>query len=241
MERDDLGARKVDPYHLLFRGGQFYVLGARTSATRCASSACRASGQGRLRHEGRARLQAPQGLRPARVRQPRRLAVRRAIGTAEVWISDRIAWLVERHYGRFGSFAPAQDGVLFSTSYASARQLASWALSLGEHARVEGPAELVDVVAERVARLAELHEAEPLLAAAARVGAARAVPRRPRRGQRAPRGRHPPRALRAPGHARLDPHRGRPRGRAPARGGASASACRSPGPSCARTSTSSTS
>ena len=33
--------------------------------------------QGRLRHEGRARLQAPQGLRPARVRQPRRLAVRR--------------------------------------------------------------------------------------------------------------------------------------------------------------------
>ena len=33
--------------------------------------------QGGLRHEGRARLQAPQGLRPARVRQPRRLAVRR--------------------------------------------------------------------------------------------------------------------------------------------------------------------
>ena len=29
--------------------------------------------------------------------------------------------------------------MLFSTSYASARQLASWALSLGEHARVEGP------------------------------------------------------------------------------------------------------
>ena len=27
MERDELGARKVDPYHLLFRGGQFYVLG----------------------------------------------------------------------------------------------------------------------------------------------------------------------------------------------------------------------
>ena len=27
MERDELGARKVDPYHLLFRGGQFYLLG----------------------------------------------------------------------------------------------------------------------------------------------------------------------------------------------------------------------
>jgi proteasome accessory factor C len=27
MERDDVGTRKVNPYHLLFRGGQFYVLG----------------------------------------------------------------------------------------------------------------------------------------------------------------------------------------------------------------------
>ena len=79
MERDDLGARKVDPYHLLFRGGQFYVLGR--SHERDALRVFRLSRiqrQGRLRHEGRARLQAPQGLRPARVRQPRRLAVRRA-------------------------------------------------------------------------------------------------------------------------------------------------------------------
>ena len=43
MERDEVGARKVDPYHLLFQGGQFYLLGHATSATRCASSACRAS------------------------------------------------------------------------------------------------------------------------------------------------------------------------------------------------------
>ena len=27
MERDAIGARKVDPYHLLFQGGQFYLLG----------------------------------------------------------------------------------------------------------------------------------------------------------------------------------------------------------------------
>src|SRR5204862_130399 len=27
MERDEEGARKVDPYHLLFQGGQFYLLG----------------------------------------------------------------------------------------------------------------------------------------------------------------------------------------------------------------------
>ena len=27
MERDEVGARKVDTYHLLFQGGQFYLLG----------------------------------------------------------------------------------------------------------------------------------------------------------------------------------------------------------------------
>src|ERR1700683_2024665 len=27
MERDEVGARRVDPYHLLFQGGQFYLLG----------------------------------------------------------------------------------------------------------------------------------------------------------------------------------------------------------------------
>ena len=27
MERDEVGPRRVDPYHLLFQGGQFYLLG----------------------------------------------------------------------------------------------------------------------------------------------------------------------------------------------------------------------
>ena len=61
--------RKVDPYHLLFQGGQFYLLGR--SHERGALRVFRLSrirGQGRLRDEGRARLQAPAGLRPARVR-----------------------------------------------------------------------------------------------------------------------------------------------------------------------------
>ena len=167
MERDDLGARKVDPYHLLFRGGQFYVLGR--SHERDALRVFRLSRiQGKVAYATKAEhdFKRPKDFDPREYANRADWQYGEPIGTAEVWISERIAWLVERHYGRFGSFAPAQDGVLFSTSYASARQLACWALSLGEHARVEGPAELVDVVAERVARMAELHESEPLLAAA---------------------------------------------------------------------------
>jgi predicted DNA-binding transcriptional regulator YafY len=165
MERDELGARKVDPYHLLFRSGQFYLLGR--SHERDALRVFRLS---RIRGKVAYATKAEHDFKRPTDFDPRGYANRAdwqygdTIGTAEVWISDRIAWLVERHFGRFGEIAPAQDGVLFSTPYASARQLASWVLSLAEHARVEAPAELVDAVAERVALLAERHDSEPHLA-----------------------------------------------------------------------------
>jgi predicted DNA-binding transcriptional regulator YafY len=166
MERDELGARKVDPYHLLFRGGQFYLLGG--SHERGALRVFRLS---RMRGKVAYATKAEHDFKRPADFDPRGYADRAdwqygdAIGTAEVWISDRIAWLVERHFGRFGEIAPAQDGVQFTTAYASTRQLASWVLSLGEHARVESPPELVDAVAERVGLLAERHESEPQLAA----------------------------------------------------------------------------
>ena len=141
-------ARSI-PYHLLFRGGQFYLLGPLPRARRAARLPPVADPrQGRLRDEGRARLQAAHGLRPARVRQPRRRgSTATPIGTAEVWVSERIAWQVERHYGRFGEVAPGEDGGRSSPPPTPTRASSPrWVLSLGEHARVDGPAELVDEV-----------------------------------------------------------------------------------------------
>ena len=81
MERDEVGARKVDPYHLLFQGGQFYLLGyAHEREAIRVFRLSRIQRQGLLRHQGRARLQAPGRLRPARLRQPGRVAVRRGAG-----------------------------------------------------------------------------------------------------------------------------------------------------------------
>jgi proteasome accessory factor BC len=165
MERDELGARKVDPYHLLFRGGQFYLLGRAHER-----DALRVFRLSRIRGKVAYATKAEHDFKRPADFDPREYASRAewqygdAIASAEVWVSDRIAWQVERNYGRFGEIAPAEDGVLFTTAYANARQLASWVLSLGEHARVEGPPELVDTVAERVALLAERHENEPQLA-----------------------------------------------------------------------------
>jgi proteasome accessory factor C len=173
MERDDLGARKVDPYHLLFRGGQFYLLGR--SHERDALRVFRLS---RIRGKVAYATKAEHDFKRPADFDPREYASRAEwqygdpIATAEVWVSERIAWQVERNYGRFGEIAPANDGVLFTTPYANARQLASWVLSLGEHVRVEGPAELVDFVGERVALLAERHDNAPQIAAPVAAGAA---------------------------------------------------------------------
>src|SRR5215218_10019960 len=172
MERDEVGARKVDPYHLLFQGGQFYLLGR--SHERDALRVFRLS---RIRGKVSYATKAEHDFKRPTDFDPRQYANRAEwqygdqTTEATVWVSERIAWQVERHFGRFGTIEPAgpedrAGGVRFRTAYASARQLASWVLSLGEHASVVGPPELVEAVEERIALLAHRHEREPDLAPA---------------------------------------------------------------------------
>ncbi|MDX6730144.1 MAG: proteasome accessory factor [Baekduia sp.] len=169
MERDTVGARKVDPYHLLFQSGQFYLLGR--SHERDAIRVFRLS---RIRGKVAYATKAEHDFKRPTDFDPRGYATRadwqfgEAVGEAEVWISERIAWQVERHFGRFGSIRAADDDsgdMVFTTQYASVRQLASWALRLGEHVRILAPEELVREVAERVELLHERHTGELELAA----------------------------------------------------------------------------
>jgi proteasome accessory factor C len=170
MERDELGARRVDPYQLLYQGGQFYVVGR--SHERSAIRVFRLS---RIRGKvGYATKAEHDFQRPANF-DPRGYANRidwqfgESIGTAEVWIGERIAWQIERHFGRYGEMQPAGDGGhpgdrLFSTQYANSRQLIAWVLGLGENARIVGPPELVSELRDRVSLLIERHSGEPQMA-----------------------------------------------------------------------------
>jgi proteasome accessory factor C len=171
MERDEVGSRRVDPYQLLYQGGQFYVVGR--SHERSAIRVFRLS---RIRGKvGYATKAEHDFQRPANF-DPRAYANRidwqfgEAVGTAEVWVSQRIAWQIDRHFGRYGRIGPAGDEAdpgdrLFSTQYANARQLIAWALGLGENARLVGPPELVGEFRDRVSLLVERHTGEPQLAA----------------------------------------------------------------------------
>src|ERR1022692_3818973 len=179
MERDDVGPRRVDPYHLLFQGGQFYLLGY--SHERKAVRVFRLS---RIRGKVSYATKAEHDFhRPADF-DPRSYANRadwqlgEQQGVARILISERIAWQIERHFGRYGEVhdpseleeeeetvdlrALAEDGDrVFVTGYSNPRSLVSWVLGLGANARLLAPPELAAELCRRLELLRERHEEEP--------------------------------------------------------------------------------
>jgi predicted DNA-binding transcriptional regulator YafY len=188
MASDEIGARRVDPYHLLYQGGQFYLLGL--SHERKAIRVFRLS---RIRGKVSYATKAERDFRRPTDFDPREYAGRAdwqlgdERGVAEILVSERIAWQVERHFGRFGRVcAPAEapgDRVLY-TPYASARALVSWVLGFGEHARVLGPPEVAEEYARRLALLEERHAGTLVLAGPAAPGARAPRPPRSSRARR---------------------------------------------------------
>src|SRR5437660_12784410 len=178
MERDELGSRRVDPYQLLYQGSQFYVVGR--SHERDAIRVFRLSRiRGKVGYATKAEhdFQRPDDFDPRTYANRIQWQFGDPIGTAEMWISGRIAWQIERDFGRYGKFRTDEhgDGRTFLTPYADPRQLIAWVLGLGEHARVTGPPGLVEELRERVALLIERHSGEPEFVAAQAPSAAAAA------------------------------------------------------------------
>jgi predicted DNA-binding transcriptional regulator YafY len=172
MQRDELGSRRVDPYQLLFQGGQFYLVGR--SHEREAIRVFRLSRiRGKVAYASKAEhdFQRPADFDPRAYANRIQWQFGDPVGTAEVWIAGKIAWQIERHFGRYGEMRPADHGDdrVFVTEYADARQLVAWVLGLGEHARLLGPPELVAELDARRGLLVERHEGELELAPPARV------------------------------------------------------------------------
>src|SRR5579859_5958841 len=163
MERDDTGTRRVDPYQLLYQGGQFYVVGR--SHERDAIRVFRLSRiQGKVGYASKAEhdFQRPDDFDPRAYANRVPWQFGAPIGTAEIWVAERIAWQIERHFGRYGEIRPTEsgDGRVFATSYSDARQLIAWVLGLGENARIEGPPELAAQLRERAELLVQRHSGE---------------------------------------------------------------------------------
>jgi len=187
MGRDAEETRRVDPYQLLFRGGRFYLIGrARERDDIRIFRLSRIRGKVAYASKSEHDFGQPADFDPRQYATRADWQLGEPVATARVWVSSRIDWLVERHFGHVGTVVPAaeaydapdEDGIVFETPYADARLLVSWVLGLGERARLLGPAELVEDVTERTRLIVERHsgslEVAPPLAAGAESAAARA-------------------------------------------------------------------
>jgi predicted DNA-binding transcriptional regulator YafY len=170
MERDVVGARRVDPYHLLFQGGEFYLLGYAHER-----GAIRVFRLSRIRGKVAYATKAEHDFRRPADFDPRAYANRaewqlgEQRGVAEIALSERIAWQIERHFGRYGEIreADGEDGDehgdrVFATPYANVRLIVSWVLGLGENARLLGPPQLAGELGRRLALVIERHTENPL-------------------------------------------------------------------------------
>jgi proteasome accessory factor BC len=199
MQTGATALRKVDPYELLFEGGQFYLVGY--SHERGDIRVFRLSRiRGKVAYATKAEhdFQRPADFDPRRYanRIPWQLGDTR--DTAEIWISDRIAWHVERNFGRYGELTEGDDGGhVFRTPYAIARLVLAWAIGYEQHARVLGPPELADELQRRIDRVVELHRGDPFTSVeAGRPPAVPAADREPAPRQREATGIRPERFAR---------------------------------------------
>jgi proteasome accessory factor C len=166
MERGETERRKVDPYHLVFRGGQFYLIGY--SHEREAVRVFRLSRiQGKVGYASKAEhdFSPPEDFdrRDYGSRADWQLGETR--GTAKIWIRERIAWLIERDFGSYGELRNAvkSDGApgkgrVFETGYASERELIAWVLRWRQNAQVLAPDGLREEAEKRRELLLARHE-----------------------------------------------------------------------------------
>jgi proteasome accessory factor C len=168
LQRDEVSDRKVDPYHLVFREGQFYLIAH--SHEREEVRVFRLSRiEGKVSYATKAEhdFQAPDDFDRRDYGTRADWQMGEIEGRATIFLRERIAWLVERDFGRHGEFRkPAKSdgvkgrGIVFETEYASARQLISWVLSWRENARLLDPPELAEEADQRLGLLRERHRTE---------------------------------------------------------------------------------
>jgi proteasome accessory factor C len=163
MERDETEKRRVDPFHLVFRGGQFYLIGH--AHEREAVRVFRLSRiQGKVGYASKAEhdFSPPENFDRRDYGQRADWQLGETRDRAQIFVRDRIAWLIERDFGAYGELRPAKKadgapgkGSVFETDYASPRELIAWVLRWRQNAQVLGPDELR---AEADSRLGLLHE-----------------------------------------------------------------------------------
>lgn len=165
IQTDEVSDRKVDPYHLVFRGGQFYLIGH--SHERDAVRVFRLSRiRGKVGYATKSEhdFSAPEDFERRDYAELADWQLGEEMGTARIFFSERIQWLIERDFGRHGEVSEAdpqetggREGIVLETPYASDRELLAWVLRWRQNAEVLGPAELRETAEQRINLLRDRH------------------------------------------------------------------------------------
>ena len=165
MERDETEKRKVDPYHLVFRSGQFYLIGH--AHEREAARVFRLSRiQGKVGYASKAEhdFSPPENFDRRDYGQRADWQLGEIRGRAKIFVRDRISWLIERDFGAYGELRSARKaddapgrGSVLETDYASPRELIAWVLRWRQNAEVLEPEELRSEARERLDLLHDRH------------------------------------------------------------------------------------
>ncbi len=160
---DGAGQRRIDPYALMTTRGNWYMIGY--SHERDGIRIFRLDRiEGKIRN---ATKKAHDFKRPADFDvhdylnlEPWQLGP--AKGTAQISLSPRIGWQVERELAHCGSFQPGRKGeTLFSTAYADEKLVCALVLGMETDATLLGPESLRRMMGNLLEAIAAVHSGEP--------------------------------------------------------------------------------
>ncbi|MCB0879806.1 MAG: WYL domain-containing protein [Thermoleophilia bacterium] len=160
MGRGEDEDRVVNPYTLVWNGGQWYLVG--WSHERQAVRQFRLSRiQGEIKFTSRKErdFDVPEDFDATEYRTRPNWQFGESIGEADLWVDPSAAWWVERSFERAGEVVERHDdgSVVFRTWYAAPSWLVGWILGMNGLVRPLGPSEIVDGVQEALASVEQQH------------------------------------------------------------------------------------
>jgi proteasome accessory factor C len=161
MGRREDEDRVVDPYTLVWNGGQWYLVG--WSHERKAVRQFRLSRiQGDIKFTSRKErdFEVPSDFNATEYRTRPTWQFGEPIGEADLWVDPSAAWWVERSFERAGEVVErhADGAVTFRTEFAATSWLVGWILGMNGLVRPIGPVEVVEGVQQALTAIAEGHD-----------------------------------------------------------------------------------
>jgi proteasome accessory factor BC len=156
--------RVVNPYTLVWNGGQWYLVG--WSHERQAVRQFRLSRiQGEIKFTSRKErdFEVPADFDATEYRTRPNWQFGEPAGEADLWVDPSAAWWVERSFERAGEVVERHDdgSVVFRTWFASSSWLVGWILGMNGLVRPLGPSEIVDEAQEALESIERQHAGRP--------------------------------------------------------------------------------